>query len=103
MKIIREAKMYGTSLGIRFGIDLIDQLDLKAGDVVEAEITKVERLGESEFFAVCGNCTTPIIVRKKEEIIICPVCKKEGLKVEELQKIIVEKKEGSDVLSESDK
>ena len=86
VKIIREVKKYGTSLGIRLGMDLINQLGIKEGSVVEAEINKVDRFDESEFFIICPRCETPIIVHEEEEIIDCPVCGKTELRVNELQR-----------------
>ncbi len=75
MKIIREVKKYGTSLGIRLGMDMVNQLDIKEGSVVEAEINKIERFDESDRYVI--HCDTPIIVREGEDVIDCPICGKE--------------------------
>jgi len=75
VKIIREVKKYGTSLGIRLGMDLVNQLDIKEGSIVEAEINKIERFDESDRYVI--HCDTPIIIKEGEPIIDCPICGKE--------------------------
>lgn len=75
IKIIREIKMYGTSLGIRLGMDTVSQLSLKEGDVIEVVINKLDRFSESDRYVI--HCDTSIIVRGDEDVINCPICGEE--------------------------
>lgn len=79
--VLRDVKRQGTSLFVRLGMDVINQLNLSEGDTVEVVIEKIDRFEESERYIV--HCDTTIIVKEGVDVIDCPICGQEIILNEE--------------------
>jgi predicted RNA-binding Zn-ribbon protein involved in translation (DUF1610 family) len=79
--VLRDVKRQGTSLFVRLGMDVINQLNLSEGDTVEVVIEKIDRFEESERYII--HCDTPIIVKEGVDVIDCPICGQEIILNEE--------------------
>ena len=73
--VLRDVKRQGTSLFVRLGMDVINQLNIVEGDSLEVSFEKVDRFEESERYII--HCDTPIIVKEGVDRIFCPICGEE--------------------------
>lgn len=86
IKIVREIKRMGTSLGIRIGVEPVNLIGLKEGDIIEATIRKRNDFAKGELIVICPKCNATILTGEENDIVDCPVCGETELRVNELKR-----------------
>jgi len=84
--IVRPIKRMGTSLGIRIGVEPVNLLNLKEGDIIEARVRKRNHFAEGEMIVICPKCESTILTSEENDVVDCPVCGENELRVNELKK-----------------